>query len=59
MATMAKIVYESDDDVHEVTVSELKYKDDTDCWWYYVDGKNGNRARYVPRERVFYIERGR
>jgi hypothetical protein len=58
---MATIVYETDDDVREVTVSELKYNDDTDCWWYYTEGegRRGNRARYVPRERVFYIERGR
>ncbi len=54
---MPKIVHESDDGVREVTVSELKYKDDTGCWWYYLEA-GSNRARYVPRERVFYVERG-
>lgn len=58
---MAKIVYETHDDILEITVSELKYKEEIDCWWYYVGGDDegdGGKARYVPRDRVFYVERG-
>lgn len=58
---MATIAYETPAGVTEETVSDLKYKDDTDCWWYYVDPdeRGSNTAKYVPRERVFYVERGR
>lgn len=54
---MAKIVYETPDDYDVVTVDELKYKEETDCWWFYVED-GSNRARYIPRERVYRIERG-
>jgi len=57
---VATIVYETPDGVEEDSVQNLKYKEETDCWWYYLDDGNGGRnvARYIPRERVYTVERG-
>lgn len=56
---MATIVYETADGITEDSVHNLKYKEETDCWWYYVDDDEGrNVARYIPRERVYAVERG-
>lgn len=57
---MAKIAYETDDGITERTVDRLKYREDIDCWWFYVDEDDAsdNTARYIPRERVYHVERG-
>lgn len=57
---MPAIAYETPDGINERRVDRLKYREDIESWWFYVDEDDAsdNTARYIPRERVYHVERG-